>query len=101
MISRNYYVYITTNPKRSTLYTGMSNDLPRRMSEHVLNAGNPRTFAGRYYCYNLVYFERFTYVEHAIAREKQLKKWSRSKKEELIISFNPNWIPLNDDVEDY
>jgi putative endonuclease len=101
MASHNYFVYITTNPKRTTLYVGMSNDLPRRMSEHVLNAGNPSTFAGRYFCYHLVYYERFGYVEHAIEREKQLKKWSRSKKDTLISSFNPHWVPLNDEVAEW
>ncbi|WP_366943820.1 GIY-YIG nuclease family protein [uncultured Pontibacter sp.] len=68
----------------------MTNELPRRIDEHTLNAGDPSTFAGRYYCHNLVYYERFTYVQHAIEREKQTKKWSRKKKEELISSFNPD-----------
>jgi len=49
-----------------------------------MNCGNPVTFAGRYYCYNLVYYERHKQVEYAIEREKEIKKWSRSKKEALI-----------------
>lgn len=98
MASHNYFVYITTNPKKTVLYTGMTNDLERRLEEHGANAGNPITFAGKYHCNNLVYYERFTYVEHAIAREKEIKKWSRRKKEALISAFNPKWRFLNNDV---
>jgi len=101
MVSHNYFAYIITNPKKTTLYVGITNDLPRRLSEHALNAGDPSTFAGKYYCYNLVYYERFTYAEHAIAREKQLKKWSREKKEALINSFNQHWKPLNEEVAEW
>jgi putative endonuclease len=100
MASHNYFVYITTNPKRTTLYTSVTNDLPRRLKEHFLNSGNPASFAGKYFCYNLVYYERHTRVEHAIVREKEIKKWSRSKKEALIKSFNPFWKFLNLEVED-
>ncbi|PVY43061.1 GIY-YIG nuclease family protein [Pontibacter virosus] len=78
----------------------MTNELSRRMDEHVLNAGNPDSFAGRYYCYHLVYYERFTYVQHAIDREKQIKKWSRKKKEELINTFNPDWDALNEEIKE-
>src|SRR6202044_3556921 len=70
MIGHNYYTYITTNPKKTTLYVGITNDLARRLMEHFENAGNPKTFAGRYYCYNLVYFELSSDVNVAIAREK-------------------------------
>lgn len=101
MKHHNYFVYITTNPARSTLYIGMTKELPRRLNEHVLNAGNPSTFAGKYYCHILVYFERFKFVEHAIEKEKQLKKWSRSKKDALINDFNPEWRSLNSEVEEY
>lgn len=100
MTSHNYFVYIITSPQKTTLYVGMTNELSRRMNEHALHAGDPKTFAGRYYCYNLVYYEHFTYVQHAIEREKQLKKWNRQKKEALILSFNPDWIALNDEVSD-
>ena len=55
----NYFVYITTNPKKTSLYTGFTNNLQRRMREHFLNRGKSKTFAGRYYCYNLVYFEEY------------------------------------------
>lgn len=101
MKSHNYFVYITTNPKRSTLYVGMTNDLQRRLQEHFMNSGDAATFAGRYYCYNLIYFERHTQIEHAIEREKEIKKWSRVKKEALINTQNPFWKFLNQGIQDY
>ena len=90
-----YYVYIVTNPKKTVLYIGVTNSLYRRILEHLQNKGNPKTFAGRYYCYKLIYFESHSNIEHAIAREKQLKGWSRQKKEALIHKFNPEWNTLN------
>ena len=98
MWNYNFYVYITTNPDRSALYIGVTNDLRRRLYEHTENKGNPKTFAGRYYCYNLVYFEEFQYIHDAIAREKELKGWNRSKKEALIKTKNPDWAFLNNSV---
>jgi putative endonuclease len=71
MNSHNYFVYIVTNYNKSTLYIGVTNNLQRRLSEYFENRGKTKTFAGKYYCYNLVYFERFQYILHAIAREKQ------------------------------
>ncbi|WP_373283828.1 GIY-YIG nuclease family protein [Pontibacter amylolyticus] len=96
----NYFVYILTNPKKTTLYIGVTNDMARRLEEHSENAGNPATFAGKYFCHLLMYYERFSSVEHAIAREKELKKWSRDKKEALIESMNPHWLPLNAEVQE-
>ena len=69
-----YYVYITTNSSKTTLYVGITNDIPSRILEHGLNAGNPETFAGKYHCFNLLYYEEFQYVNDAIAREKEIKK---------------------------
>ena len=97
MWNYNFYVYITTNPEKTVLYIGVTNDLDRRLSEHKENKGNHQTFAGKYYCYNLVYYEHFSDINHAIAREKELKKWRREKKESLIASVNPEWKFLNDD----
>jgi putative endonuclease len=65
----NYYVYIVTNPKKTVLYIGVTNDLVRRLDEHLSNAGNPSTFAGRYWCHLLVHWEHFADVQQAIARE--------------------------------
>jgi putative endonuclease len=96
-----YNVYIVTNSKRTTLYTGISNNLAQRLVEHYLNRGKPQTFPGRYYCYNLLHFESFDYVEDAIAREKEIKSWRRSKKIALINSTNLNWKFLNHDILDW
>ena len=98
MVTHNYYTYILTNPKKTTLYIGVTNDIIRRLEEHTINAGNPANFAGKYYCHLLMYYEHFSSIEHAIEREKELKKWSRDKKETLINSFNPHWLPLNSEV---
>ena len=94
-MSRTYYVYITTNPSKRVLYTGMTNDLEQRIIEHYLNRGNPETFAGKYFCYCLVYWEDFGWVEDAIAREKEIKGWVRRKKLELIKKDNPRMGFLN------
>lgn len=95
---RNYFIYITTNPEKEVLYIGITNDLKRRLFEHQENKGNPETFAGKYYCYKLIYWERFTTATDAIAREKQLKNWNRKKKEVLIQTLNPKWNFLNSEV---
>jgi putative endonuclease len=86
----NYYVYITTNP-RKTVLSGVTNDLKVRLQQHYENRGNKQTFAGRYYCYKLVYFEHYSDIDQAIAREKEIKDLSREKKEELVASRNPKW----------
>ena len=80
MPMHNYTVYIVTNPTKSVLYVGITNDLAQRLVEHYMERGKPSTFAGRYFCYNLLYYEDFQYVQDAIAREKEIKKWRRSKK---------------------
>jgi putative endonuclease len=90
-----YYVYITTNPNNSTLYTGVTNNIARRLVEHYANRGKPKTFAGRYYCYCLVYMETHQYINNAIAREKEIKDWTRERKEALIKEVNPQWRFLN------
>jgi len=87
----NYYVYITTNPGKSVLYTGVTNDLSRRLLEHYKNRGSKMNFAGKYYCYKLLYYEYFTDINEAIFREKEIKDMSRSKKEKLINTNNPKW----------
>ncbi len=98
MQGHNYFVYILTNRTKNVLYIGMTNMLQRRLDEHALNASIADTFAGRYHCNHLVYYERFSQVEHAIEREKQLKKLNRHKKETLIQSINSNWTFLNNEV---
>lgn len=99
MRDHNYFVYMTTNSKRKVLYTGMTNDLYVRMIQHFEESKNERkSFAGKYYCYNLIYYERYQYVHHAIEREKEIKGWTRIKKEALINEFNPKWQFLNDQI---
>jgi putative endonuclease len=71
---REYYVYIITNKLKTVLYTGVTNDLCQRIIEHYLNRGRPETFAGRYNCHFLLYYECFGYIEDAIARGKGNKK---------------------------
>ena len=96
----NYFVYITTNKNKTVLYTGITNDLYRRLQQHKENSipfSHP-SFAGRYNSYFLLYYERFQQVEDAIAREKEIKGWRREKKELLINSFNPEWKFLNDEI---
>ncbi|HSC54402.1 MAG TPA: GIY-YIG nuclease family protein [Phnomibacter sp.] len=97
---RTYYVYILTNKNKNVLYIGFTNNLIVRLQEHTSEAANPnsKTFAGRYQCYWLVYYETGQSAEQGIAREKEIKGWSRAKKIALIESFNPEWRFLNEDV---
>ena len=98
MWNYNFYVYVTTNPDKSVLYVGVTNDLSVRLYQHYENRGNKNSFAGKYYCYNLVYYEHFSHIEYAIAREKEIKKWRREKKVALIESTNSDWRFLNEEV---
>ena len=95
MKEHKYWIYIVTNPNKTVLYIGVTNNLGLRLEQHFQNRGNTETFAGKYYCYNLVHFEEFKYIDKAIAREKQLKKWTRKKKDWLIEMNNPNWVFKN------
>jgi putative endonuclease len=90
-----FYVYITTNPNQGALYVGITNNLEQRLIEHFLERGKEETHAGKYYCYNLIFFEEYKYVNAAIAREKEIKKWRREKKNSLISTTNPEWKNLN------
>lgn len=93
MGSFTYYVYIMASIS-GTLYIGMTNDLRRRAYEH--RNGLVQGFTQKYQCHKLVYFEQYQNVNDAIAREKQLKSWRRSKKEYLINKFNSHWNDLYD-----
>lgn len=95
----NYYVYILTNKNRTVLYTGFTNDLANRLYWHR----NPDClvsphFTYRYKCFYIIYYEHYHDADQAIAREKQIKGYSRIKKENLIKGFNPEWEFLNDRV---
>ena len=77
----------------------MTNNIQRRISQHYFDSQNSRkSFAGKYNCYDLVYYETFDTPFEAITREKELKKWRREKKNKLIVSFNPKWESLNNQV---
>jgi putative endonuclease len=89
---KQYYVYIMSNKSR-TLYTGVTDNLARRVYEH--QHGLVPGFTSKYKITRLVYFESTDSVLSAIAREKQIKGWLRSKKIELIESMNPNWDDLS------
>ncbi len=93
-----FWVYILTNPTQTTLYVGMTNNLIRRLVEHYQNRGNPETFAGEYYCYNLIWCEWHKYVNNAIEREKAIKCFTRAQKEALINEMNTERRFLNADV---
>ena len=87
-----YYVYIITNKTKTVLYTGVTNNLERRMYEHKQKLVDG--FTKRYNLTQLVYYETTTDVKSAIAREKQIKNLLRRKKEELINQMNPLWNDL-------
>lgn len=92
-----YFVYIMTNPNNTVLYTGMTNDLERRVLQH--RDSTNKGFTARYNVRKLVYFEVFDTAEEAIIREKQIKAGSRNKKIELIKSINPTWKDLAVDFD--
>jgi len=92
-----YYVYILTNYARTVLYTGITNNLERRLQEHSDEAKRrSKTFCGRYNVVYLLYYESYSVVTQAIQREKEIKNLRRVKKEAMIHAFNPGWDFLND-----
>ncbi len=92
MSSRNYFTYIMAS-ESGTLYVGVTNDLVRRISEHKQNLFEG--FTKKYKCHRLVYYENYSDIKQAIAREKQLKNWNRNKKQELITKLNTHWQDLS------
>ena len=91
-MERQYFVYILTNKSNSVLYTGVTNNLERRLYEHQNHLLDG--FTAKYRCHKLVYFEQTPSVEAAIYREKQIKSWRRIKKIALIDKANPGWVDL-------
>lgn len=87
MASKQYYVYLLSNYTRTALYCGVTNDLKRRVWEHKNDL--VKGFTQKYQIHDLVYYEIFDDPENAIEREKQIKNYSRKKKEEIILKFNP------------
>ena len=95
-MNRQFFVYIMTNNRNTVLYTGITNDLKRRVFEH--KSGQGGRFTSKYKINKLVYFEVFNDPENAILREKQIKAGSRKKKIALIEEFNPAWRDLYDEI---
>lgn len=87
MSQKQYFLYILTNFTRNVLYVGVTNNLVRRVWEHKNNL--VKGFTQKYKVYYLVYYEVFVSPQEAIEREKQIKSWSRKRKDQLIIQFNP------------
>ena len=92
-----YYVYILTNMTGTVVYTGVTNDLIRRVYEHKHNV-DPNSFTAKYAVHKLVYFEQTSSCYEAISREKQIKSWNRKRKNRLVESFNPKWEELYDSL---
>mgnify|MGYP000847424007 FL=1 len=91
-----YYIYILTNKAKTVLYTGVTNHLKIRLAQHKENIEiSNKTFASRYNVHYLLYFEKFTWIQEAIAREKEIKGWRREKKINLIKTINPDLNFLN------
>jgi putative endonuclease len=88
-----YCVYILANQTHTVLYTGVTNDLVRRVSEHRQEM-DPHSFTAKYRVHKLVYYESTSNVLSAIEREKQIKSWSRKRKNALVERRNPNWEDL-------
>ena len=95
----NYYVYILTNKSKTVLYIGFTGNLAERLKYHTNPKPLSKAFSAKYKCFNLIYYEHYTDVHEAIAREKKLKGWLREKKVALINNFNPTWQFLNDDFK--
>jgi len=90
------YIYFMTNVTNSVLYIGVTNSLKRRINEHAEGFGS--VFTHKYNCTKLVYFETFPDIEQATTREKQLKHFKRTWKNDLVNSFNPTWRGLSPEI---
>ncbi len=92
------FIYIITNKNNTTLYVGVTSNLPQRIVQHKEKTYK-NSFSARYNLNKLVYYEQFQMIGDAIGREKQLKAGSRAKKIELITTLNPNWEDLYEDIK--
>jgi len=93
MYTKMYYVYILTNKTHTVLYTGVTNNLIHRLYEHRNKLADG--FTAKYNVHKLVYYDYVKDIHSAIAREKQIKGWTRQKKIQLIESMNPEWEDLS------
>jgi len=92
-----FYVYILANITGTVIYTGVTNDIIRRVYEHKHNF-DPNSFTAKYSVHKLVYFEQTSSSYAAISREKQIKSWSRMRKNRLVETMNPKWEDLYDSL---
>ena len=92
-----YYVYILTNKNKNVLYTGVTNDLVRRIYEHKQHFDR-ESFTAKYKVDRLIYFEETSDVEAALEREKQIKSWKRDRKLALIMESNPRFLDLYEQI---
>ena len=92
-MSKTYYVYLVTNWNNKVLYIGVTNNLERRLYEHKNKL--VKGFTEKYNVNKLVYFEQSSDIESAITREKEIKKWRREKKNDLVESVNKKWNDLS------
>jgi putative endonuclease len=92
----DFWIYIVTNRNHAVLYIGVTNSLARRTKQH--REGRGADFPAAYRCSKLIYYEHYADIRDALARETQLKKWSRAKKVALIEHLNPGWLDLGSDV---
>ncbi len=90
MRQHDYYVYLLTNFTKTVLYVGVTNNLVNRLKQHK-NHYKPNSFTSKYNCFFLVHFEHYSYVDNAINSEKEIKGWSRAKKNALIETTNKDW----------
>ena len=95
MARSNYHVCILTNYHKTVLYTGVMANLEARVIQHYQNRCYSASYTGRYQAFYLVFYESSSYINNCIAREKEIKGWTRKKKEALITAFNPEWKFLN------
>ena len=91
---KTYFVYIMSNPKRTVVYTGVTNNLESRVFQHKTK-DKPSSFTAKYNCKSLVYWEAFGDINEAITREKQIKGWRRIRKDRLIKRLNPGLTDLS------
>jgi len=96
MLTRSYFVYLLASRRNGTLYVGVTNDLVRRVCQH--KQGLVEGFTKKYGVKMLVWYEQTESIEAALLREKQIKKWNRDWKIELITASNPQWRDLYEEI---
>ena len=93
------YVYMLSNCTNTIVYTGVTNNLVRRVYEHKHDL-DPKSFTAKYKVHKLVYYEVTDYMQAALEREKQIKKWNRARKNKYITQMNPTWEDLYTSISD-